>query len=179
MEIIEFLLVFVWFLSLWDPKIHLPNSTFRSCFFFIFDKGSTCESSISISFTNEFTSLFRTGDVTENHAKTMETWKSLHFIKNRPSRKTYIFISYSPPKPHDLDDPRDTPQTAPRPPGASLGDPWSTLGPRRPPRDPRGTPRAPSRAQNSTIRSNIARWRVCAQRFWIQFSDFHGIRNIS
>ena len=65
-------IVFVWFPSLWDPKIHLPNSTFRSCVFFIFDKGSTCKSSISISITHEFTSLFRTGDVNENHEK---RWK--------------------------------------------------------------------------------------------------------
>ena len=179
MEIIEFLWVVVWFLSLWDPKIHLPNSTFRSCFFFIFHEGPTCKSSTPTSFTNQFTSLLHTGDVNENHWKSMETWKSVHFIKNRPSHETFIFISYSPPKINDLDDPRDTPQTAPRSPGASLGDPWSTLGPRRPPRDPRGTPRAPSRAQNSTIRSNIARWRVWAQRFWIQFSDFHETRNIS
>ena len=35
----------------------------------LFDKRSTCKYSISTRFSNEFTSLFSTGDVTENHNK--------------------------------------------------------------------------------------------------------------
>ena len=158
MEIIEFLLCFVWFPWLWDPTIDLPNSTFRSWFFLDFDKGSICKSSFITSFTNEFTSLCHAGDVTENHQKSMGTWKSFHFIKNRSSRKTFIFITYLPPKSNDLGAPKDAPETAPRPPRASLGDLWSTLGLRAPQTTPQATQRTPRRPQNGIPRALRKPW---------------------
>ena len=70
--------------------------------FFIFGKGSTCKSSISIRASNEFTSLLRIGDVAENDEETTESWKSLPFIQNRPRRKTFLLKRICLPKTNGL-----------------------------------------------------------------------------
>ena len=110
-------------------------------------------------FYYEFTSPIHKNHIPKNTEKTNKIQTPLHVTENRPSSKTFVFVTYLPPKSNDWTPPRDPPRSPQKVPKPTRGAPETPQSSPRHPRDPQDALGAtkPHGNQQNRKQNNITR----------------------
>ena len=103
-------------------------------------------------FYNEFPSPIHKNHTPKKNEKTNKLQTPLHITENRPSSKTFVFVTYFPPKSNDWTPPRDLPRSPQKVPKPTQGTPETppelSEGPPGPPGRP-GSHETPQKSTNT------------------------------